>query len=176
MSESTSDSLLNLSELPPSSRATAWERYQILRPHLEDFVPLRRAIADAGISFRTAQRWVANYKKLGLAGLCRSKRKDNGTHKVVSDEVKKLIEGLALQKPPKSIAQIHRLVRDWCIRSEISAPSYNTVYGIIGDLDPGLITLAFEGTKAFKQTFELLHRHDAEKSNAIWGIILREYR
>ena len=38
MSESTRDSLPNLSELPESSRAIAWERYQILRPHLEDLV------------------------------------------------------------------------------------------------------------------------------------------
>jgi len=44
----------------------------------------------------------------------------------------------------------------------------STVYSIVGDLEPGLITLAHEGTKAFKQTFELLHRHDAEKPNAIW--------
>jgi len=59
MSELTRDSLPNLSELPESSRAIAWERYQILRPHLEDGVPLRRAIADAGIPLRTAQRWLS---------------------------------------------------------------------------------------------------------------------
>ncbi len=162
------DSLPNLSELPESSRAIAWERYQILRPHLEDTVPLSRVVKDAGIPLRTAQRWVANYKKLGLAGLCRSKRKDSGTHRVVNLEVQKLIEGLALQKPAMSIATIHRRVRDWCLRSEITVPSYETVYGIIRNLDPALVTLAHEGTKAYKQTFDLLHRHNAEKSNAIW--------
>ncbi len=168
MSESKSDSLPNLSELPESSRAIAWERYQILRPHLEDSVPLRRAIADAGIPLRTAQRWVANYKKSGLAGLCRSKRKDSGTHKVVNAQVKKLIEGLALQKPAMSKATIHRRVKDWCVSSGITVPSYETVYGIIRQLDPALMTLAHEGTKAYKQTFDLLHRHNAEKPNAIW--------
>lgn len=168
MSDLTHDSLPNLSELPESSRAIAWERYQLLRPHLEDSVSLSQVAKESGIPFRTAQRWVANYKKLGLAGLCRSKRKDSGTHRVVDPQVQKLIEGLALQKPPKSIASIHRLVRDWCIRSQISAPSYHTVYSIVSDLDPGLTTLAHEGTKAFKQTFELLHRHNAEKPNAIW--------
>ena len=168
MSESKSDSLPNLSELPESSRAIAWERYQILRPHLEDSVPLRRAIADAGIPLRTAQRWVANYKKSGLAGLCRSKRKDSGTHKVVNAQVKKLIEGLALQKPAMSKATIHRRVKDWCVSSGITVPSYETVYGIIRQIDPALMTLAHEGTKAYKQTFDLLHRHNAEKPNAIW--------
>lgn len=168
MSESTRDSLPNLSELPESSRALAWERYQILRPHLEDGVSLRIAIAEADIPLRTAQRWVANYKKLGLAGLCRSKRKDSGTHKVVSAEVKKLIEGLALQKPAMTKATIHRRVRDWCISSGITSPSYETVYGIIRQIDPALMTLAHEGTKTYKQTFDLLHRHNAEKPNAIW--------
>ena len=168
MSESTRDSLPNLSELPPSSKAIAWERYQILRPHLEDSVPLRRVIANAGIPLRTAQRWVANYKKSGLAGLCRSKRKDSGTRKVVNAEVKKLIEGLALQKPAMTKATIHRRVKDWCVNSGITPPSYETVYGIIRQIDPALMTLAHEGTKAYKQTFDLLHRHNAEKPNAIW--------
>lgn len=168
MSESTRDSLPNLSDLPESSRAIAWERYQILRPHLEDGVTLRRAIAEADIPLRTAQRWVANYKKLGLAGLCRSKRKDSGTRKVVNAEVKKLIEGLALQKPAMTKATIHRRVKDWCVSSGITVPSYETVYGIIRQIDPALMTLAHEGTKAYKQTFELLHRHNAEKPNAIW--------
>ena len=158
----------HLSELPESSRTKCWERYQILRPHLEDGVPLRRVAIDADIPFRTAQRWVANYKKSGLAGLCRSGRKDNGTHRGINDEVKQLIEGLALQKPAMSIATIHRRVSDWCNSSQIATPSYSTVYGIINQIDPALMTLAHSGTKAYKQTFELLHRHNAEKPNAIW--------
>lgn len=84
-----------------------------------------------------------------MAGLCRSKRKDSGTHKVVSDEVKKLIEGLALQKPAMTKATIHRRVKDWCVSSRITPPSYETVYGIICQIDPALMTLAHEGTKAF---------------------------
>jgi putative transposase len=117
---------------------------------------------------RTAQRWVANYLKSGLTGLCRSKRKDGGTHKILNAEVQKLIEGLALQKPAMTKATIHRRVKDWCVRSKITSPSYETVYGIIRNLDPALMTLAHEGTKAYKQAFDLLHRHNAEKSNAIW--------
>ncbi len=158
----------HLSELPESSRTKSWERYQILRPHLEDGISLRRVAMDAGIPFRTAQRWVANYKKSGLIELCRSGRKDRGTHRGINDEVKQLIEGLALQKPAMSIATIHRRVSDWCKNSQIASPSYSTVYNIIRNLDPALMTLAHSGTKAYKQTFELLHRHNAEKPNAIW--------
>ncbi len=41
-----------------------------LQPHLEQNRPLRVVAAEAGIPFRTAQRWVAQYPKRGLAALC----------------------------------------------------------------------------------------------------------
>ena len=100
--------------------------------------------------------------------MCRRKRKDSGTHRVITSDVKKLIEGLALQKPAMSRATIYRKVRDWCIQSDITPPSYDTVYGVIRKLDPALVTLAHEGTKVYKQAFDLLHRHEAEHSNALW--------
>ncbi len=59
--------------------------------------PWADTTSHADIPLRTAQRWVANYKKSGLTGLCRSKRKDRGTHKIANAEVQKLIEGLALE-------------------------------------------------------------------------------
>jgi transposase len=38
-----------------------------------------KAIArDAGIGYRTAQRWVMRYRKYGLAGLARNDRADRG--------------------------------------------------------------------------------------------------
>jgi len=35
-------------------------------------------------------------------------------------------------------------------------------------LDPGLLTLAHAGTKAYRTTFDLLYRREAEKPNDIW--------
>ena len=50
-------------------RDAALERYRTLRPAVEDGVPLVRAARYAGVPLRTAQRWMADYKREGLAGL-----------------------------------------------------------------------------------------------------------
>jgi len=158
----------NLIELPESSRDLAWQRFQSLRPHIEDGVPLAQIALQAEIPFRTAQRWVAAYKKSGLVGLVRRSRQDCGGHRVLSDETKTLIEGLALQKSKMSAAAIHRKVTQWCEGSGVQAPSYSTVYGIIRRLQPALVTLAHEGTKSYRRAFDLLHRYSASEPNEIW--------
>jgi putative transposase len=48
------------------------------------------------------------------------------------------------------------------------APSYGTVFSIVRDLGADLVTLAHEGTKAYSNTFELIHRREAAGPNAIW--------
>jgi putative transposase len=57
-------------------QARAMTRFAILRPHLEEGVPLTRAAREAGVPSRTAQRWLARYHRDGLAGLARSVRSD----------------------------------------------------------------------------------------------------
>ena len=156
------------SELSESARTIALSRFKIIQPFLEDGVPLPQIVATENISLSTARRWVARYRQDGLAGLVRNQRKDKGVHRCLNNEVKKLIEGLALQKPPKSIAHIHRQIESYCDRLSLPVPSYRTVYGIVRDLDPALVTLAHEGSKAYKQTFDLLHRQESERPNAIW--------
>ena len=73
-----------------------------------------------------------------------------------------------LQKPPLPIATLYRqivkLARD---RGE-QAPSYGTVFNIVRSLPADLVTLAHEGTKAYSNTFELVHRREAERPNSIW--------
>jgi hypothetical protein len=60
--------------------------------------------------------------------------------------------------------QIVKLARD---RGE-QAPSYGTVFNIVRSLPADLVTLAHEGTKAYSNTFELVHRREAERPNSIW--------
>jgi putative transposase len=45
-----------LTDMIEAGRALALRRWQILRPHLEDGVPLPRAAGAAGVPLRTAQR------------------------------------------------------------------------------------------------------------------------
>jgi len=50
----------------------------VLSPHLYDAVPLSVTARQAGVSTRTARRWLASYRADGAAALVRSGRADRG--------------------------------------------------------------------------------------------------
>src|SRR5450755_3015323 len=153
--------------LKDEQRKLAMERFDVLRPHLEDDVPLARAARNAGISVRTAERWLARYRRMGLVGLARSARSDADAHHLPPDLVA-LIEGMGLKKPRASAAAIHRRINNMAKAHGWPVPSYGTVYAILAHLDPAMVTLAHEGASAFRNRYELIHRHRADTPNAIW--------
>ncbi len=71
--------------------AAALARFGVLRPHLEEGVPLTRAAQEAGVPLRTAQRWLGRYRKDGLAGLLCSPRGDRGRTHGLPMELESLI-------------------------------------------------------------------------------------
>ena len=147
--------------------AQAMARFAVLRPHLEEGVPLARAAGEAGVPLRTAQRWLARYRRDGLAGLARPVRSDAGAHRSPADLVA-LVEGLGLKRPRSSAAAIHRRVRDVAAAQGWRAPSYGTVHAILARLDPAMVTLAQDGAAAYRDRYELIHRHRAGAPNALW--------
>jgi hypothetical protein len=64
--------------LSDAERARAFERFELLRPSLEEGVPLARVARDRGLALRTARRWAGQYRREGLAGLARKGRSDRG--------------------------------------------------------------------------------------------------
>jgi len=102
-----------------------------------------------------------------LAGLARKPYPDRG-HRDLPAGLEQLIEGLALRRPRLSCAAVHREVaavanvRGWPV------PSYDTVYSVIRQLDPALVTLAHEGPKVYADRFELLYRREASRPNEMW--------
>ena len=104
----------------------------------------------------------------GLAALARKHRSDRGVRRAVSVELKEAIEGIALQKPPLPLAALYRQVQRLSRDLGDKAPSYRTVVNIVRGLGADLVTLAHEGTKAYSNTFELVHRREADKPNAVW--------
>ncbi len=150
------------------ARKLALDRFRLLQPHLEDHRPLKFVAAAAGIPFRTVQRWVALYHQFGLAALARRKRADRGEHRTVSLKIREAIEGIALQKPPLPITAIFRQVRRLAQDMGEEPPSYWVVYRIVSGLPADLLTLAHQGSKAYSETFELIHRREADGPNAIW--------
>ena len=142
-------------------------RWQILRLHVEDHVPLAALARDSGIGLRTLERWHARYRASGYAGLDAGRRSDAGTHRLPAELVA-LIEGLALTKPRPTVVTIHRKVSGICNKEGWPVPSYAVVRAIVGALDPGMVTLALEGPTSYRDKYELALRRQAERPNAMW--------
>ncbi len=156
-----------LAGLSDEQRQQAMDRLAVLRPHLDDGVPLAHAARHAGVSVRTAERWLRRYRCCGLAGLARSTRCDAGEHRL-PPELVTLVEGMGLKRPRSSAAAIHRRTVEVAKTKSWPAPSYGTVHAILARLDPAMVTLAHEGAAAFRDRYELIHRHRADVPNAIW--------
>ncbi len=150
-----------------AEEADSARRFDLLRPYLDGDVPLAKIATDAGIAIRTARRWVALARDGGPAALQRKMRSDAGERKLTNDMVT-LIEGLALTKPRLSIATIHRRTKAIALEKGWYIPSYASVYAIVTNLNPAMMLLAHEGETAFRDRYELVHRHRAERPNARW--------
>ena len=104
----------------------AMSSFRLLRPVLEDGVSIIALANGSGVSVRTLRRWVRLYRKHGLAGLQRRSRNDRGRYRRIPVGLVSLVEGLALERPRRPIATIHRLVCAAAEREGWTAPSYST--------------------------------------------------
>src|SRR6266700_765934 len=116
----------------------------------------------------TVQLWIKRFREKGLAGLANAARSDKGKSRSLPEQAITLVEGLALQTPPRSAASIHRQVSEIAKEQGWKPPSYERVRLIIKNLDPALRTLAHEGAAVYREEFDLLYRREATHSNAIW--------
>ena len=158
-----------LTALSEDQRAQAHTRFTIIRPALEDGVTQAQVARTHNIPASTVKRWVKRYREKGLAGLADAKaRSDKGKSRRLPPDAITLIEGLALQTPPRSMAAIHRQVTAIAKEQGWNSPSYDRVRHIIQGLDPALVTLAHQGAAAYREEFDLLYRREATHSNAMW--------
>jgi putative transposase len=157
-----------LAALSPAERSRALERYRMLQPSVAHHVPLPHIARQHAIALRTLERWLAHSRRHGLAGLARRGRSDRGHHRGLRPELKAFIEGLALRKPPPTVALVHRQVKEVARRHGWPVPNYQRVYRVVQHRDPALVTLAHDGTKAYRTTDALLYRHEAEQPNDLW--------
>ena len=157
----------SLTMLAAAERDAALRRFEALCPHIQDGVALTEAARAANVPVRSLQRWVARYRKSGLAGLARQQRSDAGRRRLPPALVG-AIEGLALCTPRLTAAAIHRRLRTLVGAQGWPMPSYSAVHAIVRQLAPGLVTLTHDGAAAYRDRFELIHRHRADRPNAVW--------
>src|SRR5438132_1045997 len=151
-----------LSTQSERARAQAFERFMMIRPFLEEGVPLLTLAQHHERSARTLQRWVQHYQRGGLVALCHTPRADSGARRAFSPELVEVIEALALQTPRLSVATLYRQVADVAVQRNLVAPRYDRVYDIVRQMDPALLTLAHQGAQVYSQAFDLLYRREAE--------------
>jgi putative transposase len=166
--ETTSPNHGELSALTEKQRRQALDHFHLIRPFLEDGVPLTQIAAFHQLSLRTLRRWVKQYRAQGLAGLMRAPRKDQGKRRSLTPQLQQVIEGLALQKPRRTVANIHRETARMSRARNWTPPSYSTVERIVRQLDPALTTLAHEGSRTYQEAFDLIYRHEASTPNEVW--------
>jgi putative transposase len=165
--DSAGGSHVGPSGLTLAQRDQALARWQVLRAYLEDGCPLVRVAGAHGVPERTLRRWLAAYCAGGLAALARRPCSDRGARRMPL-ELQLLIEGLALRRPPPTIATVHRQAAQVAGEQGWAAPGYSAVYDVVRNIDPAMATLAHEGSKRYKEVFDLVHRREAAKPNQIW--------
>src|SRR6266496_5093926 len=160
---------LALTALSEVQRIQALERFEIIRPALEKQVSQAQVARTHHIPPSTIQLWIKRYREKGLAGLVPPPtRSDKGKSRSLPEQAITLVEGLALQTPPRSAAAIHRQVVEIAGAQGWKSPSYERVRLIIKSLDPALVTLAHHGAAAYREEFDLLYRREATHANAMW--------
>lgn len=148
--------------------SSAFEKFRIVRPHLEEKVPLSKLEKLHGISSSTLKRWSRDYKENGLTGLERKQRTDKGERKLISRELEELVEALRLAKPSITITAIHRKVGQIASDNGGTLPTYRVVRDIVLKIDPSLLLLAHGGSKVYDQKYELIYRREATAPNEMW--------
>ena len=162
-------SSIPLTSLTEAQRAQAVTRFTIIRPALEDGITQAQVARTHNIPAPTVRRWMKHYRDKGLAGLAdAATRSDKGKSRRLPPDAIALIEGLALQKPRRSMAALHRQVVTIAEKQGWKPPSYDRVRQIIKNIDPARVTLAHEGAAVYREEFDLLYRREATHSNAIW--------
>jgi len=141
-------------------------RFKVIAPFLEAGVPLPQIASAHDIPVRTLRRWVARYRDSGLAALGRLPRRKPTT--ITAPWWRPMAEALALEKPKRSVAGIHRLLSDYAKEQGQAAPAYSTVRAWLNRLEPALMTLAHQGRKAYENKYDLIYRRKSESPNAIW--------
>ena len=157
-----------LADMSEVERKVALERYKLLEPHLQNGRELRSVSEGSGVSFRTLQRWVSVYKREGLVGLVRKGRIDSGGRRIVTPRLREAIEGLALEKPALPLTSVHRQAKQFAQLIGEPAPTYWVVRDIALNLPNDLRTLAQQGTRRFGELYEMVHRREASRPNALW--------
>jgi putative transposase len=126
-------------------REEAMSKYEKIRGYLSGKRSQEEAALEGGVSVRTIQRWVKEYRVAGLKGLVKGVRKDCGRRREMSEEEVKVVEGLALRRPGRSVATVYREWQVIARKEGWKEQSYRTICRIVKEIGGAEMTLAQGG-------------------------------
>ena len=89
-------------------------------------------------------------------------------------QVVRVIVSIGRQQRPRRSrrrgSSIHRQAISLAAALGEKKPSYPVVWRIVRALPAGLVTLAHQGSRAYSESFDLVHRREASKPNAMWQV------
>lgn len=162
------DDFESLVQFTDDERDIAIQKYKIIEPYLNDEQTLKLVAENKSISIRTLGLWVKKYREQGLLGLARRTRCDKGLPRQYESSLQKTIEGIYLKKPMLSGANIHKLIIEYCHQNNLKAPSYRSLCRIIFNIPDDMVLLGQQGSKAYRQQYDLLNIRAAEQPNELW--------
>jgi len=162
------DDIESLAQLSDDERDRATQKYKIIEPYINDEQTLKTVAENKSIPVRTLGLWVKKYREQGLVGLARRSRCDKGLPRQYESPLQKTIEGVYLKKPMLSGANIHKLITEYCHQNNLKTPSYRSVCRVIFNIPDDMVLLGQQGSKAYKQQYDLLHMRAAEHPNELW--------
>jgi putative transposase len=83
-------------------------------------------------------------------------------------EMRELIEGMALRRPPPRMAEVYRAVGRIAEDRGWQAPSYTVVRRVIVGLDRSLVALAHHGPDDYRDRYELVLWRESVHPNDVW--------
>jgi putative transposase len=157
-----------LNELSTEQRNIALNKYYIIQPFLQKTKALTTICKESKLSLRTVSSWVKHYRQNGFIGLVRKIRNDSGIRRCCSKKLQSLIEGIYLKTPHLSMTNIYKKIKEYAIEYNLSYPSYRTCCIIIKEIPKDLSILAHEGSKKYKEKYDLLYMRETSSSNEVW--------
>lgn len=156
-----------LASFSDHQREEALKKYTIIEPYLKKQQGIKEISLENEIPIRTLYRWVDNFEKNGLVGLIRKVRSDFGQLRM-SEEVSQIAQEFVLKHKKMSTKTLYRKVVLFCIEHKIDPPSYAQIYRFRKNMPKSLIKLAYDGDKAYKESYDLITIREASRQNEIW--------
>lgn len=166
--KATAEQVRLLAELSVEERERAWQKYLVLYPCLHGKVSISEVARSHHLPLKTVQRWVRRYHQENLVGLAHRRRSDRGVRRNIPPECQLVIEGMALTRPKRSIAHIHRDISRLAKQRGWPDMRYETVYAVVRAMNPSSLVLAHEGSRAYQEIYDLLYLQEVERPNERW--------